>query len=66
MYSSGSNWQYGSIGSDIGLAPNTPQAIIRSNVDMLYWCIYASSSLNDLTHWLMWDLLEILHKCFSM
>ena len=36
MCSLGSNWQYGSIGSDNGLAPNRRQAIIWTNVGMLY------------------------------
>ena len=44
-----SNWQYGSIGSDNGLAPNMQQAHIWSNVSMLYWRIYALLSLNELT-----------------
>ena len=34
-----SNWQYVSIGSDNGLASNRCQAIIWSNVCMLYWHI---------------------------
>ena len=34
-----SNWQYGSIGSDNGLAPNKRQAIILTKVGMLYWRI---------------------------
>ena len=37
----------GSIGSDNGLALNSRQAIIWSNVAMLYWHIYASFSLNE-------------------
>ena len=43
-----SNWQYGSIGSDNGLAPNRQQAIIWTNDCLGYWCIYASLSLNEL------------------
>ena len=42
-----SNWQYDSIDSDIGLAQNRRQAIIWSNVGMLYWRIYAPLSLNE-------------------
>ena len=49
MCSLGYNLQYGSIGSDNGLAPNRWQAIIWTNVGMLYWCIYASLGLNELT-----------------
>ena len=45
----GSNWQYGTIGSDNGLAPNRQQVIIWANVGMLYWCIYASLGLNELS-----------------
>ena len=44
----GSNWQYGSIGSYNGLAPNRRQAIIWTNVSMLYWRINASLGLNEL------------------
>ena len=44
----GSNWQYGSIGSDNGLAPNRRQAIIWTDVGMLYGRIYASPGLNEL------------------
>ena len=42
-----SNWQCGSIGSDSGLAPNRRQAIIWTNVGMLYW--YAPLVLSELT-----------------
>ena len=44
----GSNWQYDSIGSDNALAPNRRQAIIWSNVGMLYRRIYASLGLKEL------------------
>ena len=44
----GFNWQYGSIVSDNGLAPNRRQAIIWSNVGMLYWHIYAPLGLTAL------------------
>ena len=37
----GSNWQYGSIGSDNGLVPNRCQAIIWSNDGMVQKCMYA-------------------------
>ena len=52
----GSNWQYGGIGADNGLALNRRQAIIWTNVDMLYWRIYASLGLNELTHWHIYHL----------
>ena len=45
----GSNWQYSCIGSDNGLAPNRCQAIIWTNDGIVYWCIYVSLSLNELT-----------------
>ena len=41
----------GVIGSDNGLALHWQQAIIWTYVGMLYWCIYASFSLNELTEW---------------
>ena len=43
-----SNWQYSSIGSDIGLAPNRRQAIIWSNDVLGCRFIYASLGLNEL------------------
>ena len=49
MYSLWSNWQYGNIGSDNGLAPNRRQAKLWSVVGMFYWRIYASFGLNALT-----------------
>ena len=36
----GSNWQYGRIGSGNGLVTNMRQAIIWTNVGMLYWYVY--------------------------
>ena len=47
IYSLGSKWQYDSISSDNGLAPNRRQAINCSNDGMFHWCIYASLGLND-------------------
>ena len=44
----GSNWQYGSIDSDNGLASNMWEAVILSNVGMFYWHNYASLVLNEL------------------
>ena len=49
-------WQYGSIGSDNGLALNRQQAIIWSNIGMLYWCIYVSFSLNELSPDKIWNV----------
>ena len=46
--SQGSNKQYGSIGSDNGLVLNWRQAIIWTNDGLVYWCIHASLSLNEL------------------
>ena len=42
------NWQYGSIGSDNGLAPDRRQAIIWTNDGLCQWRIYASLGLNEL------------------
>ena len=47
--SSGSDWQYGSIDSDNGLAPNRRQAIIWINDGLVNWRIYASLDLNELS-----------------
>ena len=46
----GPNLQYSSIGSDNGLAPVRQQAIIWTNDGLVYRCIYASLSRNELTH----------------
>ena len=70
VYSQGSNWQYSSIGSGNGLAPSRRQAIIWTDDGIVYWRIYASLSLNDLTHWSLGDFnltwvdggLSISHK----
>ena len=48
MCSLGSNWQYGSIGSDNDLTPNKQQAITWISDAIGYWCIFASLSLNEL------------------
>ena len=57
MCSLGLDWQYVTIGSDNGLAPNRDnglapnrrQAIIWTNDGLIYWHIYASLSLNELS-----------------
>ena len=49
MCSLGLDWQYVTIGSDNGLAPNRRQAIIWTNDGLIYWHIYASLSLNELS-----------------
>ena len=41
----GSNWQYGNIDSDNGLAQNRWQASIWTNIGTLYWRKYASLGL---------------------
>ena len=48
MCSSGSNWQYDSIGSNTGLALIMRQAIIWASDGLAYWRIYASLGLNEL------------------
>ena len=55
------NRQYGSIGSDNGLWLVQRQAIIWSNVGMLYWRIYASLGLNELIS-LVKSILWITYK----
>ena len=45
--SHGTNWQYGSFGSDNGLAPIRRQAIIWTNDGLVYWRIYTSPSLDE-------------------
>ena len=42
------HWQYSSIGSDNGLAPNRRQTIIRTNDDPVQRRIYASLGLYEL------------------
>ena len=44
----GSNWQYGIIGSDNGLATNRRHAIICTIDGIIYGRIYASLNLNEL------------------
>ena len=45
----GSNWQWVSIGSDNGLVPNRQQAIIWTNDGPVYWYVYESLGLDELT-----------------
>ena len=59
IYSLGSNWEYGSIGSDNGLVPNRHQAIIWSSAGMLYWCIYVSLGSHELVAW--WNMFYYQH-----
>ena len=50
-----SNWQYPSIGSNNGWAPNRRQAIIWTNADPIHWCIYAAlggDKFNSLIYYL--------------
>ena len=46
--SQGSDQQQVSIGSNNGLVPYRREAIISTKDDLLYWCIYALLSLNEL------------------
>ena len=50
MCSLWSNWQNVTISSDNGLVLNRRQAIIWTNEDLVYWRIYASLGLSELTH----------------
>ena len=45
----GSHSQYSSTGSDKGLVPKRRQAIIWTRGGLVYWRIYASLGLNELT-----------------
>ena len=56
VFSQGSNWHCGSIGLDNGLAENRQQAIIWTNDGLIYWHIYASLSLNELTLYMLYLL----------
>ena len=49
MCSLGSNWQLTIIGSDNGLSPNRQQAIIWTNEGLVYWPMYVSLGLNELS-----------------
>ena len=51
----GSSWQYGSMVSDNGLAPNRRQAIIWSNADPIHWHIYAALVGDELS--IIWSLI---------
>ena len=44
-----SNWQYASISSGNGLAPNRRQDIIWTNADLIHWRIYAALGGDELT-----------------
>ena len=50
MCSLGSNWQYGRIGSDNGLAPTRRQAIIWTNGVLGSRRIYVALGLNELKY----------------
>ena len=43
-----SNWQYVSIGSGNGLAPNRRQAIIWTNADLVPWRFYVALGGDEL------------------
>ena len=60
-----SNYQYASIGSDNDLVPNRWKAIIWTKVGLVYWCIYASLGLNELTGTLMTEEWSIFHVFFT-
>ena len=53
---------YQVIGLENGLAPNRQQAIIWSNVVMLYWRTYVSLSLNKLNTYLL-EMNLCTHAC---
>ena len=45
-----SKWQYVSMSSDIGLAPNRWQTIAWANAGPVPWCIYAALGGDELTN----------------
>ena len=47
--SQGHYWQWISIGSDTGLAPNRRQVIIWTNAGPIHWRIYAAIGIDELT-----------------
>ena len=51
LRSSEFNWQWNSIGSDKGIAPNRQQVIIWTSDGPVYWCIYVSLCLHWLRAW---------------
>ena len=63
LYFWGCNWQV-HIGLDNGLVLNRWPAIIWTNDDLVYWRIYASHDLNDLTVLCAW--ICFIHKYSSM
>ena len=54
IYSQGCNWQYSSIGSDNGLAPNRRQAIIWNSDVLVCRRIYVLVGLSELTLRPLW------------
>ena len=58
-------WQYAIMGSDNGLAPNRHQVIIWTNDGVVYWCLYASVNVNELTHWGRDKMAAIFQTMFS-
>ena len=49
MCSSESNWKHAIIGSNKDLAPNKWQVFILTYAGLVYWGIYASHDLNELS-----------------
>ena len=54
-----SNYQYASIGSDDGSAPIRRRPIIWTNGGLVYWRMYASLNLSELTEFMMEMALKI-------
>ena len=50
MYSDGFSWQHGIIDSGNGLVLNRQQTIIWTNDGQVYWWIYVSLGLDELSH----------------
>ena len=61
------NWQYASIGSGNGLAPNRRQAYSWTNADPVHWCIYVTLGGDELIYTNLWFVItypnNILSSC---
>ena len=59
-----SNWQYASIGSGNGLAPNRRQAITWPNADPVHWHMYAALGGDELNHYWSNGTDKLLHSSY--
>ena len=64
-------WKIPSIGLDNGSVSNKQQAIIRTNTDLIHWCIYAALGGDELTpptaaymrQWTASSLVQVMARC---